>query len=229
MQPKRGLFVTGTDTDVGKTYITAMIARQLVAEGQRVAVYKPVASGCENVNGTLVSEDATTLWEATGRHGALDSVCPQRFAAPLSPHRAAQQDGKQVDEEQLRVGLTAAASDCDVVLIEGAGGLLSPISADEFNADLAFDFGYPMIVVAANGLGVINQTLQTLVTAETFREGIGVAGVILNDRHDCSDLSCRTNAEDLRDRSVPPLLAEVAFASKSISPRVDWLTIAEGL
>ena len=83
----RGLFITGTGTGVGKTYVAALIARSLVAAGKRVGVYKPVASGCELQTGELVSPDAVTLWEAAGKPGTLQQVCPQRFAAPLGSVR----------------------------------------------------------------------------------------------------------------------------------------------
>jgi dethiobiotin synthetase len=92
-----GLFITGTGTGVGKTYVASLIARALRATGRRVGVYKPVASGCDLVDGELVSPDAVALWEAAGRPGTLDQVCPQRFAAPLAPHLAARAEGKRVD------------------------------------------------------------------------------------------------------------------------------------
>ena len=81
----RGLFITGTDTGVGKTYVAALIARSLAAAGHRVGVYKPAASGCVRGQGRLVSADAAALWEAAGRAGNLEHVCPQRFAAPFAP------------------------------------------------------------------------------------------------------------------------------------------------
>ncbi|HYW79764.1 MAG TPA: dethiobiotin synthase, partial [Thermoguttaceae bacterium] len=80
-----GLFITGTDTEVGKTYVASLIARSLVASGHRVGVYKPAASGCRLEAGVLVSDDAISLWEAAGRPGDLQHVCPQCFAAPLAP------------------------------------------------------------------------------------------------------------------------------------------------
>ncbi len=82
-EPVRGLFITGTDTGVGKTYVAALVARLLAAEGRRVGVYKPVASGCRRDGDRLVSDDALNLWEAADRPGELERVCPQRFAAPL--------------------------------------------------------------------------------------------------------------------------------------------------
>src|SRR5687768_6386371 len=101
----RGLFVTGTSTEVGKTHVAAMIARALATVGRRVGVYKPVASGCRKAAGQLISDDAVALWEAAGRLGELDRVCPQRFKAPLAPSRAAAMEGKRVDAQLLRWGL----------------------------------------------------------------------------------------------------------------------------
>src|SRR5579863_9801562 len=87
-KPLRGLFITGTDTDVGKTYVGAMVASYLVAQGHRVGVYKPAASGCTLRDGILESDDARALWTAAGSPGTLADVCPQAFAAPIAPHLA---------------------------------------------------------------------------------------------------------------------------------------------
>ncbi|MFH1264802.1 MAG: dethiobiotin synthase, partial [Planctomycetota bacterium] len=97
-----GLFITGTDTEVGKTYVAALIARALRKAGHRVGVYKPAASGCRLVDDALVADDAVTLWEAAGRPGELDRVCPQRFQAALAPHLAAREEGKRLDANLLR-------------------------------------------------------------------------------------------------------------------------------
>lgn len=227
-----GLFITGTDTGVGKTYVAACIARTLAGDGLRVGVYKPVASGCRRVADELVSDDAVELWEAAGRLGELSEVCPQRFAAPLAPPLAARAEGRQIDAALLRQGLQYWLDRADLVLVEGAGGLMSPLTDTEFAADLAFDFGFPLVVVAANALGVINQTLQTLITAATFREGLEVAGVVLNHPRPPSpdDLSLATNRAELERRSVPPILAELAWQAGCFQPAVAWQAIArEGI
>ena len=160
-KPARGLFVTGTDTEVGKTYVGSIIVKSLREAGHRVGVYKPSAADCVSDGQNLVSEDAVALWEAAGKPGTLHDVCPQCFRAALAPHLAAKAEGKRLDPEQLRQGIAAWADNCDIVIVEGAGGLMTPVSEDEFIADLAMDLGYPLIVVAPNVLGVINQTLQT--------------------------------------------------------------------
>jgi dethiobiotin synthetase len=223
----RGLFITGTGTGVGKTYVAALIARALASAGKHVGVYKPVASGCELRDGTLESPDALALWEAAGRPGTLEQVCPQKFAAPLAPHLAARAEGRRVDQQLLRSGLEFWRESCDVVLVEGAGGLMSPVSDDDYNADLADEFGYPLVVVAANVLGTINATLQTLIVADTFRNGLAIAGVVLNSPQIAAgDPSTDSNADELARRCVPPLLATVKHGD-GIDANVDWWTLAE--
>ena len=167
--PTPGLFITGTDTGVGKTHVACRIAAWLDRAGYRVGVYKPAASGCTVQDGQLVADDAVQLWQAAGRPGDLDQVCPQRFLAPLAPPLAARAEGRRVDADLLRSGLEVWKRRSDIVLVEGAGGLMSPLSDEDYVADLAFDCGFPLIVVAPNVLGVINQTLQTLITAAVFR------------------------------------------------------------
>ena len=100
MEPSapRVLFFTGTDTDVGKTFVAALAVEELRHSGLRVGVYKPVASGCQRDGDELVSSDALRLWEASGKIAPLQLVCPQRFTAPLAPHLAASFEGKSVDE-----------------------------------------------------------------------------------------------------------------------------------
>lgn len=218
----RGFFITGTDTNVGKTYVAALIARELVAVGVSVGVYKPVASGCRMEDGEIVADDALALWEAAGFPDTLDKVCPQRFLAPLAPHRAAELEGKRVDPRKLRVGIEAWRGECDIVLVEGAGGLMSPLSDEDYNADLALDLGFPLIVVAANKLGTINATLQTLITAATYGDGLPVAGVVLNQAEPLrDDSSVESNLAELQKRCGPPVLAAVEWG-EGFDRKVDW-------
>ena len=124
----RGLFIAGTNTGVGKTHVAAMIARALAASGRRVGVYKPAASGCREAAEGLIADDAVALWEAAGQPLTLAQVCPQRFLAPLAPPRAALAEGRRVDAALLRTGLEPWLAASDVVVVEGAGGLMSPLS-----------------------------------------------------------------------------------------------------
>lgn len=222
-----GLFIVGTDTEVGKTYITSMIASQLHAEGYRVGVYKPVASDCYDDGDDVISEDAVTLWQSAGQPRTWQEVCPQRFRAPVAPHLAAEMEGKKLDEELLRTGLNVWC-DSDIVLVEGVGGLMTPISDTEYVADLAADFGFPLIVVASNMLGVINQTLQTLVTAAAFDDGLDVAGLVLNRvQYLDSDRSISTNCAQIRSRTPVPILADVGYQANEFAQKVDWMKLAK--
>lgn len=222
-----GLFIAGTGTEVGKTYVAAMIARSLARAGRRVGVYKPVASGCREERGQCTADDAVELWEAAGRPGKLEAVCPQCFLAPVAPSRAAMLEGRTVDAALLRRGIEYWQRASDVVLVEGAGGLMSPLSDCDYNIDLAADLGLPLVVVAANELGVINATLQTLITARAKAPRLPIAGVVLNQtaRRE-GDASLTTNAEELAARCEAPLLATLAFGECHFSAEIDWLAVA---
>jgi len=227
-KPPFGLFITGTDTEVGKTYVATHIVKDLVAAGHRVGVYKPAASECVSDGRQLVSEDAVALWEAAGHPLTLEAVCPQRFQAPLAPHLAARHEGRELDTELMRAGISAWADECDIVIVEGAGGLMSPISDDEYFADVAYDLGYPTIVVAPNSIGVINQSLSALITAACFRDGIPIAGVILNDaRMFDGDVSMETNREQISSRSVSPVLTRLRYEGDEFDEEVDWMMVAQ--
>ncbi|WP_254509317.1 dethiobiotin synthase [Anatilimnocola floriformis] len=226
----RGLFIAGTDTGVGKTYVAASIARELAQVGWRVGVYKPAASGCHrDGKRTLVSDDAVALWNAAGRPGKLSAVCPQRFEAPLAPHLAAKEERKEIDAAQLRRGLQYWLKRSDVVIVEGAGGLMSPVGEEDYVADLARDFGFPLVIVAANRIGTINHTLQTLIAAQAFGSGLPVAGIVLNDvlPPDGSDPSVRFNRCELELRCVPPVLAQLGHSQEHFDRTVDWLQLAQ--
>jgi len=223
-----GLFLTGTSTGVGKTHVGAMIARSLVGAGQRVGVYKPVESGCQRAGADLVAADAQQLWEAAGCPGALSSVCPQRFEAALAPPQAAALEGKTVDRELLRSGLSYWRDRSDFVLVEGAGGLMSPLSDKDYNANLAVDLDLPLLIVAANELGVINATLQTIITARAIAPGLPIAGVILcQSSRLADDQSVSRNAQELRNRCDVPLLETITYGQRQLSDGVDWLAIGK--
>ena len=219
-----GLFITGTDTEVGKTHVAAAIAAEMRSRSVNVGVYKPIASGCRWEDGVLVSDDALTLWDAAGRPGTLARVCPQRFVAPLAPDVAAAAEGKSVDEDLLVAGAKPWQERAEFLIVEGAGGLLSPLSRSLLNADVAAQFGYPLIVVAANRLGVLNHTLLTL-SAATNRN-LPVAGVILSDVRERSDESSLSNFAELKrlcEREFgTPLIDHLKFGQRELSDDVDW-------
>ena len=221
-----GLFIVGTNTEVGKTYIASLIIQALVRNGVRVGVYKPAASDCPLENDEHLSTDAQQLWEAAGQPGSLEQVCPQRFVAPLAPHLAAQAEGRQVDAKLLRTGLNYWQDNYDFVVVEGIGGLMSPVSDEDYVADLAYEFGYPLLLVASNELGCINQTLQTLITAAAFEDGLPVVGTVLNNRRaiPTDDISQASNFDEITRCSGPPVLASVTYQG-SLDPDINWFEL----
>lgn len=224
----QGLFITATDTGVGKTYFAALLCEHLRSLGVRVGAYKPVASGCQIApTGEVVSEDGQLLWSAAGKPLAPADVCPQRFVAPLAPHLAAAAEGRRVDPALLRRGVERWRGVCDLLVVEGAGGLLSPLSETDSNADLARDLGLPLVVVAPNRLGVLNATLLTLLAAETL--GLSVAGVVLNDGDWPPDASAASNPSELERLSESPLLAHLPQACRGNLGGVDWCALARPL
>ena len=141
---------------------------------------------------------------------------------------AALAEGRRLDARQLRQGLEYWRGRSEIILVEGAGGLMSPLGEDEYVADLAEEFGFPLVVVARNVLGTINQTLQTLITASVFREGLPIAGVVLNHPAipPADDASLSQNRRELATRCVPPILAEVAWGADQTDVPVDWFSLA---
>ncbi len=223
-----GLFITGTGTGVGKTFVAAAIARAAAKCGVRVGVYKPLASGCTMVNGRLESDDARNLWESAGRPGTLEAVAPQRFQLALAPHLAAQHEGRQVDSGLLRRGLAYWQQNSDIIIVEGAGGLFSPAGDDELVADLALDFGLPLIVVSKNVLGAIHHSLCAILAAQAYRGGLAVAGIVLNSPGEsAADESLDSNAREIARRSATPVLAEVRPAQVDWAEQIDWLAVAK--
>ncbi|MGI9427720.1 MAG: dethiobiotin synthase, partial [Bythopirellula sp.] len=190
--------------------------------------YKPVESGCLPAGDSLMAADAQTLWEAAGGPGELADVCPQRFDAPLAPPQAAAREGKSVDAELLRRGMEYWNDRADFVLVEGAGGLMSPLSAKDYNADLADDLGLPLVIVATNELGVINATLQTIITARAVAPTLPIAGVVLNQTVlRTEDQSVVDNAAQLLEHSNVPLLATVDFQQQDFQAPVDWFELGQ--
>jgi len=174
----RGVFITGTDTGVGKTRVGAALAHLLSGRGLRVRARKPVESGCPIGPDGLLPQDAALLREAAGCNEPLERICRYRLQAPISPERAAELEGLALDLGQLHAACLADVGGDDFLLVEGAGGFYSPLARGALNADLAGGLGLPVLVVAADRLGTLNHTLLTI---EAVRmRGLALAGVVLN-------------------------------------------------
>lgn len=172
------LFVTGTDTGVGKTHVTRGLVRSLVRAGHSLFPLKLIETGCVPSNGVLQPEDGRALARALGREDLLDLVAPVRFELPAAPATAARRVGVELDFATLRGHLDRAASLASRLVVEGAGGLLVPIGPEGTFGDLAGALGARALVVARDALGTLNHTLLTVEAAR--RRGIEVAAVVLN-------------------------------------------------
>ena len=166
-----GLFVTGTDTGVGKTLIAGGIAAALAAKGTDVGVYKPVETGAGN--------DAQFLKGCAGVEETLEEIRAYHFPTPVSPYLAARLADAAIDTRRLLEGYRAAAAKHQTVLVEGAGGLMVPITDDFLYADLMKSLGLPVLVVARPHLGTINHTLLTIRCARQLY-GLDVVGFVVN-------------------------------------------------
>lgn len=172
----RGIFVTGTDTGVGKTFVACALVRALRSHGRRVAVMKPVAAGAREAAQGLRNDDALALIEAAGATEAYGDVNPYCFESAISPHIAAKEAGIEVDTGLIRDKFNALAREADWVVIEGAGGWLAPINEHQTMADLAWTLAVPALLVVGLKLGCLNHAQLT--HAGIRARGVSFAGWI---------------------------------------------------
>ena len=195
-----GYFITGSDTDVGKTYIGCELIRQLRELGAEIEVRKPAESGCiPDETGQLIAADASKLSTANNNAELMSRVAANRFKAALAPHRAARLEGKELLIADL-IDACSLDDEKKLLFVEGAGGFYSPIAEDCLNADLASTLQLPAIIVVNDRVGAVNQTLLTIQAVESRH--LPVAAVILN----------RVEAEHERDMdNVADLVPHCAY------------------
>jgi dethiobiotin synthetase len=222
----RGLFVTGTDTEAGKSVLAASILAALAARGERVAAFKPAVTGLDDP----VDEwprDHELLAAAAGGTQAPDDVSPYRFGPPLSPHLAAQLAGVALEPRRLVEHAEAAAARADWLVCEGVGGLLVPLTPGYLIRDLAVDLALPVVVAARTGLGTINHSLLTIEAARAA--GLTVAGVAMTPWPDEPAQIERLNRETVEQLGGAPVAglpptdpASLAAAGEAL-PLDEWL------
>jgi dethiobiotin synthetase len=171
-----GIFVTGTDTEVGKTVLACAVAATLAAAGQRVRVFKPAVTGLDE-QPVGQPPDHELLRVAAGSYQDEDSVSPYRFGPAVSPHLAAERAQIRIEPLRLLTGCRRAAKGADVLVVEGVGGLMVPLAHDYLVRDLAAALGFPVLIAARPGLGTISHTMMTLECARAA--GLYVRAVVL--------------------------------------------------
>lgn len=209
MSKGQGLFITGTDTGVGKTQVTAALAVALKRRGLRVGVMKPAETGCPVEQGQLQPQDSLFLRHISGCTAPQELVTPYALLEPLAPALAAEHEGREIDLDHIVRCYNTLAREHDVTLVEGAGGLLVPLTERENFLDLAARLNLPLLIVARNILGTINHTALTVMVAS---QRCRVAGSILNNLSaTIEDTSQDSNAESLQRWGHAPLLGVLPY------------------
>jgi len=202
----RGFFITGTDTDVGKTWVTAAMLHVLNQMKLKTIAMKPVASGCQRIDRQLRNADALCLMQQMNTSADYQEVNPYSFEPAIAPHIAAKQAGEVIELEKIQQAAEQLAVRADVILVEGVGGWAVPLNETEDVADLAVKLKLPIIMVVSIRLGCIN---HALLTAQSIRAtGLPIHGWIAN-MCDSSDLFLEENISALQLRLNCPMLAKI--------------------
>lgn len=211
--------MTGCDTGVGKTRVACALAAAARARGRTVRVYKPVETGC-----APDPADALALSAAAADPRPLSAICPVQLRAPISPHAAAHLEGRRIDPDALVAGLPR---DADLAIVEGAGGLLTPLNDELLMADLASSLGLPILIVVDDTLGAINRALLAVEAAR--HRGLAIAAVVLNR---CTDAepgpSAATHAQAIEQFGGVPVFGPLPYGSTSapwLNSLLDALTV----
>jgi dethiobiotin synthetase len=211
----QGVFITGTDTGVGKTFVGACLAASLRERGIDVGVMKPAETGCVLRKGVLVPRDALKLIKAGGVDDPLDLVNPYRFRDPLAPAIAAVREGNMIEIRRIISAFRTLARKHACMIVEGAGGIMVPLTTSYHYLDLAKVLNLPVLVVARPGLGTINHTLLTIMALRSRR--LRIAGIVINH---CSrkrpGLAERTGPPVIERMSGVPIIGHVKYGQKDV-------------
>lgn len=206
----RGLFITGTDTGVGKTIIAGAIITALHSSGIKTGAMKPIETGCITIGGSLHASDGAFLKDMAQMDEPLNQVTPSCFRSPLAPFVASEIEGRTIDLQKIRNHFRRLTDKYEAVIVEGIGGLLVPIKKDYFVLDLAKELGLPLVVITKPTLGTINHTLLTVNYA--MREGVRIAGIIINySRFPEGSIAENTNPQVIQQLTDIPLIGIFPF------------------
>ena len=222
----RSILVTGTDTGIGKTFVTAGLARACVRRGMDVGVMKPFATGARRVGRRLISDDARILRSAAGVDDPLEEINPVCLRLPLAPRVAARQEGKRIDLGRVLLAYRGLSKAHPTLLVEGVGGLLVPLSTGFTVAHFARRLRLPLLIVARPSLGTINHSALTVHVARSF--GLPILGFVVNAAEPSRrGLAERLNPRTLEEETGVPVLAELPhLRGRLLHPFFDRLLLA---
>jgi len=215
----RGVFVTGTDTGVGKTVVACALLRGLRARGIDVGAMKPVETGVS----ALGPLDALSLRAAAAVDDPLEEVCPERFALPAAPRVAAAREGRTVDLTRIESCFDALSARHSFLVVEGAGGLLVPVTAGVDMAELVRRLALPLLLVSRGALGAINHTRLSLEAVAA--RGLGLVGVVISHASGALSAAEHWNLDDLREELGPRLLGEIPPLVPGAEPPPDAIDL----
>ena len=205
----KGFFITGTDTGVGKTVVTATLAMLFRKHRWKAGVMKPIETGVHQSSRHGLGNDARFLKIAAGSRDAAQLIGPYRFKLPLSPLIAAEAEGRTINLKKIRNHFNTLSFRHQIVLVEGAGGIMVPLTERETNLDLIRQLSLPVILVVGNKLGAINQTLLTLHCARSHK--IDVKGIIINQMRQKQDPAMKSNLRVLQSLAGVPILGVIPY------------------
>jgi dethiobiotin synthetase len=225
----KGIFITGTDTGVGKTFVAVGLINALKEKGLNVCPMKPVETGCRTKKGKLIPEDAMSLIRASGIKEAIDVINPYRFKPPLAPSVASELERKSIKKEKIFSAYNYLSKKYDIIIVEGAGGIMTPVYKKYLFLDFISDINLPIIIVSRPGLGTINHTLLTISAAKG--RGVNILGVVINYAGQIkNDISVKSNPKIIESIGGIPLVGIVPYLKSPKShARKIFKQIAENI
>ncbi|MDR1434037.1 dethiobiotin synthase [Candidatus Endomicrobiellum devescovinae] len=208
----KGIFVTATDTEVGKTYVSCRILESLKSLGVKCGCFKPVSTGDRN--------DAKALIKSSGIEESAEVVTPEFFKNPMSPYGASLLENKKFNLKKIEKTFDYFLNKYNFTVVEGVGGIMVPLKKKFFVSDLIKIFNLPIIVVARHNLGTINHTLLTIEKLKSTNQK--VLGIILNGNKNKNDISVKSNAKLIKQLTKLPVL-ELGYNEKIDLRKTKWI------
>lgn len=225
----QGIFITGTGTEIGKTFVTKYLTKAFIQHGIRVVPYKPIQTGCVWRNGELVAEDVESYIQTSNLPFGQKDLCTYFFEKPASPHLASQIENVQINMQIIKQHYEKLSSEHDIVLVEGAGGLAVPIIEDDeriwMTTDLIQLLNIPILIVVPPHLGSINHTLLTIEYAKAKQ--IPILGIVFNQISQSPDIIEKDNMRIIKKIIKLPVLGKVPNVRKVKEDCSQWFVIKD--